>query len=194
MHVIKLAPACIYSLCLGLIRYLGLWRLSAATKKVWGLWQTHHVGHDLTNFLNCIHIMQAPWVPPLWKPCEEETPQIPDTLPFKPSGPAAGGGRGRGRGRARPPSSHTDPAPALLAEGGSAGGSGRGPGRSRPCSSRGEQPQDMHAEGSPADPSLANASEGAGQGRRVRQRKLAPSAWQQGRDWDDAAPALEWTA
>ena len=89
---------------------------------------------------------------------------------FKPSGPAAGGGRGR----SRPPSSHTDQPQALLAEGDSAEGSGRGRGRSRSRSSRGEQPQDMLAEGSPVDPSLANASEGAGRGRRVRQRKFGP--------------------
>ncbi|KAK9844939.1 hypothetical protein WJX74_008900 [Apatococcus lobatus] len=41
----------------------------------------------------------APWIPPTWQPCEEGTPQIPDTLPFKPGSTGQGRDRGRGRGR-----------------------------------------------------------------------------------------------
>ena len=92
--------------------------------------------------------VQAPWVPPSWQPCEAETPQIPDTLPFKPG--SAGHGSGRGRGRGKPRGSSTQP--------------------------------------TPKDP--AGNFEAAAPSRRVRQRKLPPSAWENGRDWDDAIPTM----
>lgn len=126
-----------------------------------GLRSQSSLGFRLSMRMSCQadadrHCLQAPWVPPIWQPCEDGTPQIPDTLPFKPEPAGRGRGQGRGRGRGR----------SLPAHG------------SAPSSS-------MHDPGNTPEAAAPSRSS-----RRVRQRRLPPSAWEHGHDWDDAIPTL----